>query len=320
MNTGVKKTGVLFLIMLTVTLAGVLVTLGLNRGNNRTEEEQKFRIVTSFYPMYIATWNLVDGLEGVSVSNLTENQGGCLHDYQLTAADMKKLETASVLIINGGGMETFLGRIKTAYPELAIIDASEGIETKEGNAHYWVDPERYKKQLVNITAGLGKLDEGRKENYEENRRAYEKKVDETGEKMLAAVKNFPKEKAVLFHDAFYYLAEYLGIETVYSIEMEEDTSLNTGEIAEIVDKIREEKVKLLFTEKQFSTDTPLSISKETKALVCVVDTLVSGEFEKDAYFTGMEKNLQAITECMKMLESENGERQAGEGKEKNAGK
>ena len=36
-------------------------------------------IVTSFYPVWIMTLNLTDGLEGVSVVNLAEPTTGCLH-------------------------------------------------------------------------------------------------------------------------------------------------------------------------------------------------------------------------------------------------
>lgn len=300
MSTGLKKLGVLLGIMVLVTALGAFVTWGI--GRDEVRQRNSLQVVTSFYPMYIATMNIIGSTEGVELSNLTENQGGCLHDYQLTAADMKKLEGADVLVINGGGMEHFLERIIKAYPGLTIIDASEGIETKDDNAHYWVDPERYKKQLSNITEGLNSLDEGHRESFTENCEAYQEKITRIEEKLLKAAKNFPEEKAVLFHDAFYYLAERLGITVAYSIELEEDTSLNTGELAEIVDTVRAEGVNLLFTEKQFSDSIPAGISRETGASVCVVDTLVSGEMEKDAYLKGMEANIEAITQCLQTLE------------------
>lgn len=300
MSTGLKKLGILLGIMVLVTAGGVFITWGVGRDEARQEES--LQVVTSFYPMYIATMNIIDDVEGVELSNLTENQGGCLHDYQLTAADMKKLEGADVLIINGGGMEHFLERIVEAYPDLAIIDASEGIETEDDNAHYWVDPERYKKQLSNITEGLGRLDEAHRESFVKNCEAYQTEVTRIEEKLLKAAEEFPEEKAVLFHDAFAYLAKRLGITIAYSIELEEDTSLNTGEIAEIVDTVRADNVRLLFTEKQFSDSIPAGISRETGASICVVDTLVNGEMKKDAYLKGMETNIEAITQCLQALE------------------
>lgn len=303
MSTGLKKISVLFGIMAVVVAAGVLITWGVNRGGEPAQEEE-FQVVTSFYPIYIGAMNVIGDTQGVALSNLTENQGGCLHDYQLTAADMKKLEGADVFIINGGGMEVFLEQIKRAYPELTIIDTSVGIETEEGNAHYWIDPQRYRLQLSNIEKGLAALDKAHKAEYAKNRETYEKQIEQVEEKMLAAMKSFPKERAVLFHDAFYYLAKRLDIEVVYSIELEEDTSLNTGEIAKIVDRARQEKVRLLFTEKQFSESIPAGISRETGADICIVDTLVTGEMKEDAYLRGMEQNIEEITRCLSLLEQE----------------
>lgn len=98
----------------------------------------------------------------MKVVNLTENHSGCLHDYQLTTNDMRMLEGADIFVMNGGGMESFLGDVTDRYPELVMIDASEGIsllqsaeehhheETQEEeehvhahvegkNAHVWMD-------------------------------------------------------------------------------------------------------------------------------------------------------------------------------------
>lgn len=319
MRTGLKKLGVLLGIMALVTAVGILITWGVSlsskRGSSRSQEPQdKFRVVTSFYPMYIAAMNIVAGIDGVELANLTENKGGCLHDYQLTSADMRKLENADVLIINGGGMEAFLGRITEAYPDLPVIDASIGIEgiadiaDIEGigaggeNAHYWMEPEKYKEQLANIAAGLSALDAAHQGSYESNCKAYEMQVEALEETMRSTAEEFPKEKAVLFHNAFEYLAKWLGIEVIYSVELEEDTSLNTGEIAEIVDKAKEEGVRLLFTEKQFRDSIPLGISRETGASLCVVDTLVSGPMEREAYLEGMEQNMEEISHILQGLD------------------
>lgn len=96
--------------------------------HNQVEEDEDFVVVTSFYPMYIATMNVVGDTEGVTLKNLSEPQTGCLHDFQLTPADIKLLSTADVFVINGGGIESFMEEIAAQYPDLVIIEASEGIE------------------------------------------------------------------------------------------------------------------------------------------------------------------------------------------------
>ena len=44
------------------------------------KKDGKLHIVTSFYPMYVATINITKGVDGVEVVNMTKPQTGCLHD------------------------------------------------------------------------------------------------------------------------------------------------------------------------------------------------------------------------------------------------
>ena len=94
---------------------------------NTDEADDMFTVVTSFYPMYIATLNIVDGVKGVRLENLSEPQTGCLHDFQLTPEDMKLLSTADVFVINGGGIESFMSDVAKAYPKLDVVEACEDV-------------------------------------------------------------------------------------------------------------------------------------------------------------------------------------------------
>ena len=123
-------TGVLLAVILFV--GSVLTTIYV-----RTEQKQEqakggnLLVVTSFYPMYVATENVIGDVEGVTLENLSEPQTGCLHDYQLTAADMKLLSKADVFIVNGGGIESFLSDVAESYPDLKIVQACDGIDLLE---------------------------------------------------------------------------------------------------------------------------------------------------------------------------------------------
>ena len=94
---------------------------------NTDEADDMLTVVTSFYPMYIAALNIVDGVEGVRLENLSEPQTGCLHDFQLTPEDMKLLSTADVFVINGGGIESFMSDVAKAYPKLDVVEGCEDV-------------------------------------------------------------------------------------------------------------------------------------------------------------------------------------------------
>ena len=110
------------LLLITVAACAYLLT-GIYRRWQITEEDtEKMIVVTSFYPMYIATENVAGDCSAIEVKNLSEPQTGCLHDFQLTPEDMKLLSTADMFVINGGGMESFLDDVIRQYPKLNIVE------------------------------------------------------------------------------------------------------------------------------------------------------------------------------------------------------
>lgn len=118
--------GIMFLCIIIVCT--MLVMLYERSSYSSTKEKGNFTIVTSFYPMYIATLNIVDGADGVTLENLSEPQTGCLHDFQLTPEDMKLLSTADMFVINGGGIESFMSDVAKAYPDLTVTEACRDVQ------------------------------------------------------------------------------------------------------------------------------------------------------------------------------------------------
>ena len=73
-----------YVFVLIMLLAILLVSIGFTNiyvSHNQQTEDEEFVVVTSFYPMYIATMNVVGDTEGVTLKNLSEPQTGCLHDF-----------------------------------------------------------------------------------------------------------------------------------------------------------------------------------------------------------------------------------------------
>lgn len=111
---------------LVLFLLSALLFTACGTEKNKTEETDKLTVVTSFYPVYLLAQEIVQGAEGIRLENMAQPQTGCLHDYELSISDMKLLETADIFIINGGGMESFLEQALERYPELTVVDTSEG--------------------------------------------------------------------------------------------------------------------------------------------------------------------------------------------------
>ena len=157
-----------YIINIIVLIISVFVLTACTQQDTENSEG-KFKIVTSFYPIYIATLNITDGANDVQVTNMTSNDVGCLHEYTLKTDDMLKVENADVFIESGNGLENFVDRLSKTYTDLNFINSSEGIETE--NPHIWVNPEMYIKQINNITEKLSELNP---ENKEKCNRIYRK--------------------------------------------------------------------------------------------------------------------------------------------------
>lgn len=91
-------------------------------------EAAPIKVLVSTFPLYQFTRNVVAGSKQVQVELMIPAQLGCPHDYALTPQDMQKLAETEVFIVNGLGLEEFLGApLKKANPKLRLIDSSKGI-------------------------------------------------------------------------------------------------------------------------------------------------------------------------------------------------
>lgn len=276
-------------------------------------DQNKFNIVTSFYPMYVATSNIVDGVEDVTLSNMTDVQVGCLHDYQMTTKDMNKLEKADVFIINGGGMESFLDKATSSCKNLKVINSSEGIleegeheddhheheeSHNEENAHIWVSISLYINQVQNIANELAKVDEKNADKYLKNAEIYIEKLKNLKSEMHEKLDNLEKKNIVTFHEAFSYFADEFNLNVVAVIEREPGTSPSAGQLAKIIDEIKETSAKAIFVEPQYEKTIANVISKETGVPVYTLDPIVSGKLDKGEYERIMRENLKVLEEAL----------------------
>ena len=92
------------------------------------QEAATIKVLVSTFPVYQFTRNVAAGSKQLQVELMIPAQLGCPHDYALTPQDMHKLAGAEVFIVNGLGLEEFLGApLKNANPNLRLIDSSNGI-------------------------------------------------------------------------------------------------------------------------------------------------------------------------------------------------
>ena len=268
----------LLLVVLSLMTMMVFTACGSEKTSTSQEDkansEDKIKIVTSFYPIYIETLNVTKGIDGVVVENMTKPQTGCLHDYQMTPADMKKLENADVFIANGAGMESFLQDVIDNQKNLKVVEAAKGIELladEHGeNPHVWVSVSNCMTQVQTIADELSKLDPEHADAYQKNAKEYIAKLEDLKQDMHNQIDNLPHKDIVTFHEAFPYFA-----------------------------KENDLQAKALFAEPQYSSTAAKTIANETGAKVYTLDPVVTGENDLDAYIKAMKQNALTLQEALK---------------------
>ncbi|CUO91729.1 metal ABC transporter substrate-binding protein [Clostridium disporicum] len=323
-----KKKYTKILSLLIITLVALM---GCSSKNTESiNDSNEITIVTSFYPIYISTLNIIKDVPNVKLINMTKAQTGCLHDYQLSPEDLKTLSSADIFVVNGAGMEGFLDKVISNEKDLDIVDSSEGIKLltadgeehshddenhnhdeeethaddhdHEDNPHVWVSISNNIKQVQNIANGLAKYDPDNADKYEANAKEYISKLEALKTEMHEVIDTLPNRNIITFHEAFPYFAEEFNLNIVGVVEVEPGTEPSPKQLEETIEIAKNNNVKALFTEPQYAAKAATTISNETGIPLYTLDPIVTGDSTSDAYddyITKMEQNLETLKEALK---------------------
>ena len=323
-----KKKYTKILSLLIITLVALM---GCSSKNTESiNDSNEITIVTSFYPIYISTLNIIKDVPNVKLINMTKAQTGCLHDYQLSPEDLKTLSSADIFVVNGAGMEGFLDKVISNEKDLDIVDSSEGIKLltadgeehshddenhnhdeeethaddhdHEDNPHVWVSISNNIKQVQNIADGLAKYDPDNADKYEANAKEYISKLEALKTEMHEVIDTLPNRNIITFHEAFPYFAEEFNLNIVGVVEVEPGTEPSPKQLGETIEIAKNNNVKALCTEPQYAAKAATTISNETGIPLYTLDPIVTGDSTSDAYddyITKMEQNLETLKEALK---------------------
>jgi len=300
-----------------LALACLLMGLSLGGCAAGGQEEAGFEVLTSFYPIYVLTLNVTEGIDGVQVRNMAVPQTGCLHDYQLSTEDMKALERADVFLINGAGMEEFLQKAIEQRPELTVVDSSAGVSLLEDcheeheeehedhehehNSHIWMDPARAAVQVENIATGLAAADPAHQTQYRTNAKAYQERLRALDEELKETLAPCAGGKLVAFHEAFAYFADAYDLEIIATILADDNNAPSARELIRAIDEVRESGAAVLVTDTSGQDALAKSVAADTGAAICPLDSVVypvkEGQEEAAAYERALRENARLLREA-----------------------
>ncbi|MDR3552329.1 MAG: zinc ABC transporter substrate-binding protein [Clostridia bacterium] len=290
----------------TVFLMALILCLTLPLAGCRKKDVtgSRFVVVTSFYPLYLFTQNIADGVSGVEIVNMTAPSTGCLHDYELTAKDMKTLDSAGVFIYNGADLESFIPEVMRQQPSLVTIEAAKGLpllKDADGseNAHIWVSVQGAIGEVRNIAAGLERLDAAHAPEYKANASRYTARLQALYAQMKEGLAELRGSDMITFHEAFPYFSRDFSLNDAAVVEIDPGTQPTAARLNSLISLIKDRHIRAIFTEPQYTPQAANTISQETGAQIYTLDPVVTGPMDDPNYYIeAMQGNLKTLLKAL----------------------
>lgn len=211
----------------------------------------------------------------VTVTSLVPN-GGDVHTYEPKPNDVRTIADADLLVMNGLGLDdwllTVIGSASASGTPLIKLGVDlPGVELLPGdtpgtqNPHLWMDVSYAKLYVDRIDQALQQVDPAHASAYASHTADYESQLDALDTQIHDEMAAVPEanRRIVTYHDAFPYYAREYGL-TVVGVAVEAPGQEPSAQYtAQLIQAIRDEQVKAIFSENQFPTQLVDTLGQDT---------------------------------------------------------
>jgi ABC-type Zn uptake system ZnuABC Zn-binding protein ZnuA len=239
--------------------------------------------------------------------------GASVEDFAPRPDDARRVADARVIIANGLGLDRWADALlRNASKEARIVTLSDGLPRldvgeagpfTEGNPHFWFDVKYAKVYVEKIRDALVAADPSHGDGYRGRATTYLAELDALDSELKSKVAEIPaaRRKLVTSHDAFPYFAKAYGFTVVGFAQPEPDKEPSPAELAELVEKIKEEQVVAIFSEAQVSPRLAETLAREAgvKTIVADLPTDSLGDPPADSYVGMMRVIVDKIVQALR---------------------
>ena len=291
------------------------------KNTDAPSEGNKLKIVTTNFPSYDFARAITK--EDADVTMLVK-PGAETHSFEPSPQDIITIQNADLFIYTGGDSDEWVDGILESvqnknFHVFKMMDAVNLIEeeTVEGmqeeeheeegpemDEHVWTSPKNAITIVEKLEETLSGLDESHKENFKTNSDSYVKELEEL-DKRFKEVVDSGKRKEIIVADRFpfaYFCKEY-GLSYFAAFPgCSTDTQPSAATIAFLTDKVKEDKIPVVFHIEMGNEDMVNAISKDTgakKMLLNSVHNVTDSDFKAGkTYVDLMKPNVDALKEAL----------------------
>ena len=315
------------LLVFVVAVFSIVSLTGCNKDKNN---KNKLTIVTTNFPSYDFVRAVVKDNKDVELKMLLK-PGAESHDFEPTPQDIIDIKNSDLFIYTGGESDEWISDIlddidtdKTKVIKMMdLVDVKEeeiveGMEDEEHeeeeehhdeeeveyDEHVWTSPVNAIKIVNALRDEVVSIDNDNKKVYEDSVKEYTDKLEKIDNEFKDIVKN-AKRKEIIFGDRFplrYFVDEYNLKYYAAFPGCSAQTEASAKTISYLVDKVKEDKIPVVFHIELSNGKIAEAISKETGAKVLEFNTahnISQKDFDAGVtYVDIMEENTKVLKEAL----------------------
>jgi zinc transport system substrate-binding protein len=311
-----KKTILIFL-TLAIVLSGVI---GCKQKKKTTERntDGKINVTTTIFPPYDFVRQIAE--EKVNL-NMLLPPGAESHSFEPSPKDIITIQNSTIFIYGGGDSDNWIDRILQSMNTdnvriLAMMNAVEVVEeeTVEGmeeeeeevayDEHVWTSPRNAILIVKVITELLCEADSANADFYRQNSSTYIKSLEELDAEFTKIVAG-AKRKTIVFGDRFpfRYFADAYGLSYFAAFPgCSTETEPSAATVAFLINKIRDEKIPVVFhieLSNERMTDTISAETGAKKLLLHACHNVSKQDFEAGlGYLDFMRRNAENLRQAL----------------------
>ena len=260
--------------------------------------EEKIKIGITLLPYYSFVANIVK--DRAEVIPIVKAEGFDSHTYQPKVEDIERASKVDAIVVNGVGHDEFVYKIIDAVDKKdrpVIINANKDVPLMPVAIQ----------QVHNITKEIIKLDPKNKDFYLANSREYVKKLRKLKTDALKEVQdvNGTDVRVATFLGGYNYLLSEFGIDVKAVLEPTHGSQISMSSLQKMIEKIKKEKIDIIFGEKNYSDEYVSIIKNETGIEVRKLEHLTTGAYRADSFEKFIKVDLDEVVSAIKYVKNKN---------------
>lgn len=195
------------------------------------------------------------------------------------------------------------------------LDASQGVEILDrptgavnrsmgdvhpnGNPHYWLEPGNAIRIAIQISQRLSQLRPGNAPYFATRLQSFKVRMNDANKRWAAALAPYRGAKIVTYHRSWPNFTRRYGLNVINYVEPKPGIPPSPSHTFELINQMKNEKVKVILVEPFFDLKTPNSIAERTGAKVLVMYPSVGGTPQTDDYFKLFDRNVAELVKALR---------------------